>query len=467
MKILSIFSFICFLAFASSTQAQDITGDWNGALKIQSLQLRLIFHIKNDSGTLTATMDSPDQNGYGMEVEQLTFDYPDISLEIPKLRLNYMGKVNADYTQIAGRLTQMGQSFPMNLQREKIARKMTIRPQEPSVPYPYYVDEVIYDNKAAGIQLAGTLTLPDENGTYPTVILISGSGPQNRDEEILGHKPFLVIADYLTKQGIGVLRFDDRGVGLSTGKHATATSADFASDVQAGIDYLKTRKGVDKSKIGLMGHSEGGLIAPMVAQQNSDVAFLVLLAALGLPASDILLKQIEEVGRIRGNSEDLIQEDLTLSAQAYQLIVQENDEAVLKQKLSQLFAEAYDNTTEEERQKAGKKEDFVAGQVQSLTSPWFRYFLKHQPQAVLNKVTCPVLALNGENDLQVAATENLAAISSALQQGGNQQITVQEMKGLNHLFQHSSTGNPSEYRTIDETFAPEALRLISNWILKQ
>lgn len=466
MKILSVFSCFLCLALNFTLQAQDIMGDWNGVLKIQTLQLRLVFHIQNEEGTLSATMDSPDQNGFGIPVEKITFEAPNLSIEVPKLRLNYSGKVSDDYTQIEGTLTQMGQSFSMNLQREKIERKLAVRPQEPSLPYPYYVDEVIYDNKTAGIQLAGTLTLPDEKGVYPTVILISGSGPQNRDEEILGHKPFLVIADYLVKQGIGVLRFDDRGVGDSTGDHATATSADFATDVQAGIDYLKTRKEVKHDQIGLMGHSEGGMIAPMVDADNKELAFMILLAAPGIPAPELLLQQTELIGQANGNSDASIQEDLNLSKQAYELVIQENNPSILEKKLHQLFSKAYDKSSQEEQKKAGKKEDFVSAQVKALTSPWFQYFLKYQPALALEKVTCPVLALNGEKDLQVSPKENLAAIEMALQKANNQQVTIQELKDLNHLFQHAETGVPSEYESIDETFAPEALKLISDWILK-
>lgn len=467
MKIFSVFSCFLCLALNYQIQAQDITGDWNSALKIQTLQLRLVFHIQNENGILSATMDSPDQNGFGIPAEKITFDAPYLSIEIPKLRFNYEGKVNADFTEIEGALTQMGQSFPLNMQRNKIARKLAVRPQTPAIPYPYYVDEVIYENKTAGIQLAGTLTLPDEKGVYPTVILISGSGPQNRDEELLGHQPFLVIADYLTQRGIGVLRFDDRGVGLSTGEHSTATSADFATDVQAGIDYLKTRKEVKHDQIGLMGHSEGGLIAPMVAKENEDVAFMILLAGPGIPAPELLLKQVELIGRVSGSPEAVLQEDLSLSKQSYDLVLSEHNTAILEKKLTQLFSTAYDNSTPEEQKKAGNKSDFVAAQVQTLTSPWFQYFLKYNPSTALQKVSCPVLAINGENDLQVSSKENLAGIEEALQKANNKNVTIQELKGLNHLFQHSATGAPSEYQTIDETFAPEALKLIGDWILNQ
>ena len=261
---------------------QDITSQWNGILNIQGMQLRLVFHIKKDDEKLTATMDSPDQGAKGIPVSDVTFENKTLKLEVTSAGISYEGTMGENNV-VKGTFKQSVYSFPLELTKEKLEKKIITKPQDPTKPYPYRMEDVIFENKNAGINLAGTLTLPQQEGIYPAVILISGSGPQNRDSELLGHRPFLVISDFLTKNGIAVLRFDDRGTGASTGNFQSATSIDFAQDVEAGLAYLRSRKEIDSRKIGLIGHSEGGLIAPIVASRSKDVAFIVLLAGPGLP----------------------------------------------------------------------------------------------------------------------------------------------------------------------------------------
>jgi hypothetical protein len=341
------------------------------------------------------------------------------------------------------------------------------RPQEPQKPYPYYSEEVAFENSASNATLAGTLTMPRATGHYAAVILITGSGAQNRDEEIAGHKPFLIIADYLTRRGIAVLRFDDRGVGKSTGDFRAATTFDFASDVTSAIEYLKSRMEVDNRKIGLIGHSEGGIIAPLVASSSEDVSFIVLLAGPGIEVRKVLLMQQELIPRAMGVPEADVQKSLAVTEQAFEMISTSNDRVTLKTALAELIDENYDDTPASLRPQNLSREQVIATQSEMLSSPWYKILLNYDPAPTLEKVTCPVLALNGEKDIQVTPKHNLDGIRDALKKGGNENVTVKELSGLNHLFQNCTTGSPAEYETIEQTFSPVALEEMSDWILKQ
>lgn len=342
------------------------------------------------------------------------------------------------------------------------------RPQKPSRPYPYYTEDVAFENSSAGITLAGTLTLPSAQGNFPAAILISGSGPQNRDEEIAGHRPFLIIANHLTKQGVAVLRCDDRGVGQSTGDFQAATTADFATDVAASIQFLKSRKEINTDKIGLIGHSEGGMVAPLVASKSEDVSFMVMLAGPGIDLVEVIMMQKELVSRADGVSEsDIKKWVLPVHEKACRMITTYTDTAALKADLKVLIEKAYDKSPPDLMPSDIPKEEVISTQVKYWSSDWYRYFLKYDPAAVLEKVSCPVLALNGEKDLQVTPEENLSAIDNAFKKGGNTNVTVKEMPNLNHLFQNCETGSPEEYEKIEETFSPIALKEMSDWILEQ
>jgi pimeloyl-ACP methyl ester carboxylesterase len=453
--------------FASCAMlAQNITGKWNGILKVQGMQVRLAFNItKIDSG-YKSTMDSPDQKAMGIPVETTSYTNGVVKLSIPKALIEYLGAVKNDST-IIGHLKQAGQSFPLNLTRTEVEKEKVLRPQEPVKPYPYYTEDVTFQNKKANISLAGTLSMPQQQGNFPAVILISGSGPQNRDEEILGHKPFLVLADFLTKNGIAVLRFDDRGTAQSKGNFNTATSVDFATDVEAAVNYLLTRKEINKTKIGLMGHSEGGIIAPMVAVQNKNVKFIILLAGSGVSGDQLLLLQQEMVGRAMGASEIDLQKEKTINTGAYNLIIKSTDNQKLKTELTAYYTKAFQDNPLPDSSKSMSIADMVNFQVKSLTKPWEEYFIKYNPAPTLQKVKCPVLAMGGDKDLQVPATVNLDAINKALIQGGNKNVTIKQLPKLNHLFQECTTGSPSEYAQIEQTFSPTALSAILNWLQLQ
>lgn len=463
MRTILIVLITTFTSF--SLTSQDITGQWNGALKVQRTQLRLVFNIiKTDNG-FSSTMDSPDQGAKDIPVTSTTFEKSKIKFEITNLGIEYNGEIEEN--EIIGTFKQGGQEFPMNLSRNPIEKEVLNRLQEPSKPYPYYSEDITFKNESANILLAGTFTLPKKDGIFPVVILISGSGPQNRNEEVFGHKPFLVVADYLTKNGIGVLRYDERGVGQSNGDFNTATTADFSTDVESALSYLKTRKEVDKNKIGLIGHSEGGLIAPMVATKTKDVNFIVLLAGTGIQGDKLLLLQQELIARVSGVSEMDIKKSVQSDRKLYELIINASDIQKLKSELTDLINETLENNTGAEIPNGLTKNQFVSMQVDQLSTPWMQYFLKYDPAPTLEKVKCPVLALNGEKDLQVPPKENLTAIQGALEKGGNKNVVTMEFPNLNHLFQECKTGSPSEYSTIEQTFSEIVLDEITKWIKLQ
>jgi len=454
------------LLFTAITNAQDITGDWYGQLTFPGGKLRIGLHITKTANGYTGTMDSPDQGANGIPLTTVAFENNIFAFAIPQGGINYKG--TPEGAAIKGMFTQNGTSIPLNFGRSEIKNEAPKRPQEPKKPYPYYEEEVAFANDKAGISLGGTLTLPKQGGSnYPAVILISGSGPQNRDEEILGHKSFLIIADYLTRQGIAVLRYDDRGVGKSTGKFSTATTADFATDAEAAFAYLKTRKDINTKKIGFIGHSEGGIIAPIVAANHPDAAFIVLLAGTAIPGDELMLLQNYLMAKANGMPEEDLAKLGNINKGIYTIIKEEDNPAVLKTRLRA----AFNKDLKPLLISKGIPEEQVANNIDSqlsdFTTPWYINFIRYNPYAVLEKVKCPILALNGDKDVQVAPKANLDAIRRAANKSGNKNVTTKELPGLNHLFQTSATGNPAEYGDIEETFSPAALKIVGDWIAQQ
>ena len=296
------------------------------------------------------------------------------------------------------------------------------------------------------------------------MVLISGSGPQNRDEELMGHKPFLVLSDYLTRNGIAVLRFDDRGSFASEGDFAAATSNEFATDVEAAVAYLKTRKEVNKGKIGLIGHSEGGLIAPMVAVRNKDVNFIVLMAGPGIRGSEIMLRQQALIGRANGVKEEDLKQTIELNAAVFKMVDEIANTDTLRVKITNYLREQSKTVAALAATDAKKTEELIDVQVAQLLTPWMLNFLRYNPAPMLEKVKCPVLAINGSKDLQVPSEVNLKAIETALNKAKNKNFVIKELAGLNHLFQECKTGSPNEYAGIEQTISPSALEVISQWI---
>lgn len=451
------------LLFTIFSYAQEITGQWNGALKIQGMQLRIAFMISEGETGLSSTMDSPDQGAFGIPVTSTTFENDTLTLKVQNAGLEYIGVLD-DNEIIVGKIKQGGMTFPMDLSRDLVELEANKRPQEPKEPFPYYSEEVVFSNKKDGVDLSGTLTLPSKDGKFPVVILISGSGPQDRNEEIMGHKPFLVLSDYLTQNGIAVLRYDDRGTAASTGDFSSATSADFSRDVEAGVNYLKSRKDIDKRKIGLIGHSEGGLIASMVASRNKKIAFIVLLAGPGIPGDQLLLLQQKLIGKASGISEELLLKNEEMNRKAFEIVNHASSTEQLKSDLTQSISKSLLENPSSQKPAGMSDTDFVKLQVDQIASPWMQYFIKYDPAPTLKKVKCPVLALNGSKDLQVPPNENLGAIKTALENGKNKDFSTVELPNLNHLFQECTTGAPSEYAEIEETFSPNAMEELLDWI---
>jgi len=438
-----------------AAKPSDIDGAWMGTLDLGAAKLRVIFHIVNTEDGLTATMDSPDQNAKGIPTTSVTRDGANLKIEAKNIDGVFEGKIAADLSSIDGTFTQMGASHPLQLKRIKDQAELELkRPQVPTKPYPYREEEVTYHNNVQDVTLAATLTIPPGKGPFPGVVLITGSGPQDRDESLMGHKPFLILSDYLTRHGIVVLRADDRGTAKSTGNFGTATTADFATDTEAGINFLKTRPEVNPHKIGLIGHSEGGVIAPMIAARNKDVAFIVMMAGTGVPGDQVIAAQSEAIEIANGKSPEEAANDNAKEKEVLKLAETEKDPAVLEKELREKLA-------------GDVPEAQIGVEVKRLTSPWLRYFLTYDPATALRKVTCPVLVLNGSLDKQVLPDQNLPPIRKALQEAGNKHFEIDELQGLNHLFQTAKTGSPTEYAQIEETMSPVVLEKISNWILKQ
>jgi uncharacterized protein len=434
-----------------------VAGDWTGVLSPGGgASLRLVLHITAGAdGALHATLDSVDQGARGIPVTSIALTGTALTLTLNAVGGSYEGTLNGDASVIDGRWTQRG-TLPLVFTRVAAGSEVAApkRPQDPVKPYPYRDEDVRYDNRSAHITLAATLTIPPGPGPFPAVLLITGSGPQDRDEALLGHRPFLVLADYLTRRGIAVLRADDRGVGQSGGTFAAATTGDFATDAEAGVAYLRSRRDVDPKKIGLIGHSEGGTIAPMIAARDHDIAFIVLMAGPGVPGDAILAEQNALIAEAMGAShEQAVARGAQIRAMSA-IVTGEKDPVARESRLRALLTGAVPAAQ-------------IDAQINALDTPWFRYFLDYDPAPALRRVTCPVLAINGEKDLQVPPKQNLPAIRTALETSGNHRVEIVELPGLNHLFQTAKTGSPSEYADIQETIAPAALERIAAWIAKQ
>jgi uncharacterized protein len=329
------------------------------------------------------------------------------------------------------------------------------RSQTPKSPFPYSEEEVAYPNpQAAGVFLAGTFTKPSGAGPFPAVLLIAGAGPQDRDETTAGHKPFLVFADYLTRRGVAVLRTDKRGSGKSTGQYETSTTGDFASDAEAGVRYLLTRPEVNSKHLGLIGHGEGGIIAPLVAVKMPQVSFLVLIGGTGLPGEQVLLEQTERAEKAAHIPPEQIKADKKIGGMLYKMVREGRSEAELRVALL--------NLPEDDRPFI----PYWQHQLHRLESPWLRWFLAHDPATTLEKVKCPVLALDGEKDMHLVPEQNMSAMKGAFARGGNRDLTLEILPGLNHLLQPAKTGLGWEYATIPETISPAALNLIGDWVSK-
>ncbi len=434
-----------------------VEGLWQSALETHGMRLRFQLHVSHDTkGELIAALDSLDQLVSGLPANHITLKESAFHLEIPALSSAYDGTLNEAKNALTGVWSQPELKEKLDFKRSDQPLELR-RPQNPSKPYPYNGEEISFSNAAANVTLAGTLTLPKGPGPFAAAVLIAGSGPHDRDESLANHKPFLVLSDFLTRKGIAVLRYDKRGIGKSTGSADKATTLDLTSDAESAIAFLKSRKDIDSREIGLIGHSEGAMIAPSIAARSQDIPWIILLAAPATNGEDTLLNQSELIARAGGLGDAEIGASLDFDKQAYSLVREEKDPNVLMGKLQALV-----------KQSGLDAQVPVAAlepQLRMMTSPWFRYFLDYDPIPDLRNVKCPLLALYGEKDLQVPPKINLSRLQKALADAGNSQVDTRELPELNHLFQHSFSGAPGEYPAIEETFSPEALNIIADWLL--
>jgi hypothetical protein len=398
-------------------------------------------------------MDSPDQGATGIPIGRALVSADTLRLAVPSIAGQYAGVLGDSAETLTGQWVQGGQRLPLRLERTEEPPRVR-RPQEPAMPLPYVSEPVAFRNEADGVTLRGTLTRPDTDAPVPGVVLVAGSGPSDRNATIMGHKPFLVLADALTRRGLAVLRFDERGVGQSGGTQAGATSADLAGDVAAAVEALAQQPGVQAGQVGIVGHSEGGMIAPMVATRSEQVAFLVLLAAPGLPGDVILADQLDRRTRRQGATRRIRALQSGTQQRIFEVLKQDADSADVADQLEKIMVQAQGIS--------GKQ--MIEREIRRLMDPWLRFFITHDPRTTLREVDVPVLALAGGKDQQVAPDTNQAAIAQALNAASNPEVTVRTLEGLNHLFQTAPTGAPSEYGRIEETFDPEAIDVIASWI---
>jgi pimeloyl-ACP methyl ester carboxylesterase len=439
---------------------QGFEGVWWGTLTAGAQRLRLVVRLQRDAdGQLRGTIDSLDQGATGIPISAITVEGNTIRVRSDAVQGEFVGTLSEDGKQVAGVWKQGGQELPLTLTRgEPPAPK---RPQEPKPPFPYRTEEVRIPHLKERFELAGTLTLPEGKPPFPAIVFFTGSGAQNRDQEVFGHKPFLVLADYLTRAGYATLRMDDRGVGGSGGDMRQATTLDFADDALSGVRYLQKRKEIDRKRIGLLGHSEGALVCAIAASKAPrEVAFLIMLAGTGVPGEQILYRQAELISRKSGIAELLIERNRALQQRVFEVLKRERDDTKAQDAIYEAMLQSLGaGTNLPENQKAA-----LRAQANAYTAPWFRAFITLDPAPYLRKVRCPVLALNGELDLQVDPEQNLPVIERALREGGNKRITVRRLPNLNHLFQKAKTGLITEYTEIEETFNPDALETIRKWL---
>ena len=440
---------ICLLCSAT-LMAKETAGDWQGELQIQpNVSLPLIMHLSQHDGEWQVTIDSPAQQAFGIPGEAERITDTSVSVTFKTIGARYKAKLSND--QLKGTFSQAGSDFSLTLTRKsdndsESSAAAAPRPQQPQPPFDYQVEEVAYQHVTEGFSFAATLTLPRGKGPFPAAILVSGSGPQDRDETLMGHKPFWVLADHLTSAGIAVLRFDDRGTAQSGGTFAGTTVEGFSTDVASAYAYLQSREDIDASRIGLIGHSEGGVTAPLFAVKQPDVAFMVLLAGLGVDGKTLWAEQQRDIAKAYGSPD---------SQGIYQ---------IMETVAAQIISGASSDQIRQKLLEAGYDERTANQYVNLLANEWGKSFLTYQPAPVLSKLNMPVLAINGDKDLQVSADSNISAMKRIFADSGNPDVTLRVLPGQNHLFQQADSGLPDEYARISQTIAPETLGLISDWI---
>lgn len=440
-----------------SVVADRIVGVWEGTLS--QVNLRIVVHIDDEDNRLMVTFDSPDQNAYGIAADTASFDGEQLSFNVDSIDAGYVGTLSTDGSLIRGRWSQ---SVELELDLGRVDRgTIRDRAQNPKPPFPYVIEDVRFPGGAPGVTLAGTLTLP-QAGNFPVVVLVTGSGAQDRDETIMGHKPFWVLADYLTRHGVGVLRYDDRGFAKSTGNIATATTEDFADDARAAISYLQSRKEVVVNRIGVVGHSEGGNVVSILAGRDAPFACGILMAGPAVSGEQIHQRQVRLIIERQPFpiADDLVKKIAAMNESLYTVARMNGSFDERRAIARDIYQSALAGFDAVERKLLNLNDEV---QVDAIVTDWFRYFLGYDPRVDLEASKVPLLALYGALDLQVPPDQSVPVLEKINTNHGK--IEVQTFPDLNHLFQHATTGLPSEYGVIDETLAPEVMLAIKEWVL--
>lgn len=451
------YSFLILLFVALQVDAQDIKGSWKGDLKVMGQSIPLIVHFEDRDGEWSGKMDSPEQSAMGIPMEKIITNELKVSFEMSMLNASYEGVLTND--EINGNFSQGGMKLPLDFTRvnpDEIKKKeIPKRPQTPKEPFDYDIQEVSFGNKIDNITLKGTLTKPSGEGKFPAVVLITGSGPNTRDHEILGHKPFWVMADYLSENGVVVLRYDERGVGESNGDFSLANIEDLKNDVVSGIEFLKNHPSVDLSKIGVIGHSEGGLITWMLGSERHDLSFLISLAGPVVPIKDMMTKQTEELVKVAGAPELLVKSETNKNRKIYQAVIDSKSDEEWKAALKPIFEASLKELNIPESQWPNA---IISAQevYESQLTPSMIYFLKMNPEDYIKEIDIPVFAGFGTKDLQVVASQNGNRLIE-LFEGKSDLLTLKVYNNLNHLFQTAKTGSTKEYGSIEESINEEVL----------
>lgn len=438
---------------------------FSGTIELPGAALPFYVTLAPHDVSWTATIDIPLQGTRGLALQNVIFDGQALSFSLDLVAAKWTITLDTEGDSTACELLQAGATFPCSVTAIDAAAFAELtspkRPQTPKPPFPYTTREVTLESGAelssrpsGPVKLAGTLAIPSGPGPHPAAILITGSGAQDRDETLFDHKPFAVLADHLARNGVATLRLDDRGVGGSTGDLSQATTDILAADVLVAHAWLRTQPEIAADKVGVIGHSEGGIVGPAAAAKDRSVAFVVMLAGTGVPGEQIVVKQTELITRKSGMADADVKQAIAQQRQIFETLAKVKDEAAARARIAEII-----RTT-------GPVDDAaLLPQVDMLFSPWFRAFMAHDPRPVLAKVKVPVLALVGELDLQVDADQNLPEIEKALKKAKNRRVTARRLPGLNHLFQPAQTGLVAEYGAIEQTMSPEVLALVSGWIV--
>ncbi len=457
----------------TESPAGDKSQVWKGTIKVPGMPLDFVVRLKQAADeSWSGTIDIPAQGAKDLALSDVGVDSAHMKFTLPVgAPAVFNLKLLDEARRADGNMDQHGQSFEVSAERITEAESADVgpkRPQTPKPPFPYPTEDVTFRNDKEDFSLAGTLAMPKGKGPFPALVMITGSGTQDRDETLFGHKPFLVIADHLARRGIATLRYDDRGAGgskLPMDKLLASTSENLADDARAAVDFLRKRKEIDPKRIGLIGHSEGGMIAPMIAAEDRDIACIVLLAGTALPGRDILSRQLERISLAAGIPKENVDRQLKAQAKWMKLFTEGAPEDEIRAALRELVEAQLEASGQ--KPKKNQIDEATDQAFRSESNPWMKFFIAYDPRTALKQVTCPVLAMNGSLDTQVLPDDNLPALRAALEEAGNKSVSIRKLPGLNHLFQRATSGLPGEYSSIEETFSPKALKAMSTWLRKQ